>query len=82
MLHSNEIELGTNVGYLHKSSGTLARGPLVRRNGKFAVVNMEDPKVSAMVAYAVTHDEPLSGGAVPVVFIENPESDRMHVSES
>lgn len=82
MLHAHEIELGANVGYLHKSSGTLARGPLVQRAGRFAVVNMEDPKVAAMVAYAVTHDEPLSGGAIPVVFIENPEIDRMHVSES
>ena len=45
-------------------------------------MNTEDPRVAAMLAYAVNHDEPLSGGAVPIVLIENPESDRMHVSES
>ena len=81
MKYAHEIKLGANVGYLHKSSGTLARGPLVQRGSKFGVINMEDPRVAAMLAYAVNHDEPLSGGAVPLVFIENPESDRMHVSE-
>ncbi len=77
---AKDIEVGANVGYLHKSSGKMIRGPLTYRDQKPCIIDMECEQVRRMLANAVFRSEPLSGGAIPVVFIENPDDDRMHVS--
>jgi hypothetical protein len=82
MKHAHEIEIGAHVGYLHKTSGTLARGPLVKRGGKYAVLNMMDKTVADMIVYAIMHGESISSGAIPLVIIEDPENDRMDDSLS
>ena len=78
---AKDIPIGTNVAYLHKSSGTMVRGPLVYRDQKPAVIDMEDEQVRRILANAVFNCQSISGDTIPVVFIENPDADKMHVRE-